>query len=300
MKQRPENAAFRGQPPPELSPVVWVTGAGGLIGYYLVQAAPHSAPSWRVRGLTRPELDLLDFAAVRREFQKEPPLLLIHCAALSNTPACEKNPALARKLNIDVTALLAELAQNIPFIFFSTDLVFDGRAGNYDESAPVNPLNLYARTKAAAEKIVLANPKHTVIRTSLNGGTSPAGDRGFNEQLRRAFQNGQTLTLFTDEFRCPIPSAVTAKAVWELAAHSKPGLYHVAGRERLSRWQMGQLIAARWPQLNPNIEPESLAAYRGAPRAPDVSMNCAKAQKLLSFPLPGLTEWLAKHPEELF
>jgi dTDP-4-dehydrorhamnose reductase len=79
-----------------------------------------------------------------------------------------------------------------------------------------------------------------------------------------------------------------------------PGLYHVAGSERLSRWQIGQLLAGRWPQLKPRIEPGSLKEYSGAPRAPDTSLNCAKAQDLLSFPLPSLTEWLAAHPDEAF
>ena len=188
---------------------------------------------------------------MRAEFRLQNPQLIIHCAALSKSPECEANPALARKLNVEVTALLAELAADIPLVFLSTDLVFDGRTGNYDETAPVNPLSVYAETKAAAEQVVLANPKHTVIRTSLNGGTSPTGDRGFNEQMRRAWQAGQTLRLFTDEFRSPIPAEVTARAIWELAAQNKPGLYHVAGSERLSRWQIGQLLAARWPELKP-------------------------------------------------
>ena len=77
-------------------------------------------------------------------------------------------------------------------------------------------------------------------------------------------------------------------------------LYHVAGSERLSRWQIGQLLAARCPELQPKIVPGSLKQYAGAPRAPDTSLNCAKAQKLLSFRLPGLTEWLSAHPNELF
>jgi dTDP-4-dehydrorhamnose reductase len=279
---------------------VWITGAGGLIGNYLVQTAPQFAPGWRVRGLTRADLDLADFDAVRRTFRNDAPQLVIHCAALSKSPECQKNPGLARKLNVEVTALLAELAADVPFIFFSTDLVFDGRAGNYDESATVNPLSVYAETKAVAEKIVLANPRHTVIRTSLNGGTSPTGDRGFNEQLRQAFTNGQTVKLFTDEFRSPIPAVVTARAAWELAAQNKAGLYHVAGSERLSRWELGSLIAVRWPQLNPKLEAGSLKEYRGAPRAPDTSLNCAKVQKLLSFALPGLTGWLAARPDEIF
>ncbi len=283
-----------------IQPLVWITGAGGLIGNYLAQIAPRFAPAWQVCALARAQLDLQDSEAVRREFLRDKPKLVIHCAALTHTPTCQKNPDLARQLNVEVTAVLAELAAEIPFFVFSTDLVFDGRKGNYDESAPVNPLSVYAETKAAAEKIVLANPRHTVIRNSLNGGTSPTSDRGFNEQLRQAFQKGQTLTLFTDEFRCPIPAIETARAVWELAGKNACGLYHVAGSERLSRWQIGQLIAARWPQLHPKIEPESMATYQGAPRSPDTSMNCGKAQKLLSFPLPGLTQWLAARPEEVF
>lgn len=282
------------------APLCWVTGAGGLIGHALAQTAARCAPSWRLQALTRAELDLLDTSAVSRRFRKETPQLVIHCAALTHTPTCEQHPALAHKVNVDLTARLADLAKDVSLIFFSTDLVFDGRVGNYDESAPVNPLNAYARTKAAAEQFVLANPRHTVIRTSLNGGTSPTGDRGFNEQLRRAFVSGEKLTLFQDEFRCPIPSRVTARAVWELARLNQPGLYHVAGSERLSRWQIGQLMAARWPQLHPVIQPGSIANYSGPPRAPDTSLNCARAQKLLSFPLPRLSQWLAEHPDEPF
>jgi dTDP-4-dehydrorhamnose reductase len=257
-------------------------------------------PEMRVVALTRQHLDLADSAAVRAAFHRDNPQLVIHCAALSKSPDCEANPALARKLNVETMALLAELAAGVPLVFLSTDLVFDGRQGNYDEAAPVSPLGVYAETKAAAEQILLANPNHTVIRTSLNGGTSPTGDRGFNEQMRRAWQAGQSLRLFTDEFRSPIPAEVTARAIWELATLDNPGLYHVAGGERLSRWRIGQILAARWPDLKPQIEPGSLKQYRGAPRAPDTSLNCAKAQELLSFRLPGLTEWLSAHPNEAF
>jgi dTDP-4-dehydrorhamnose reductase len=281
--------------------LVWITGASGLIGNYLVQSASRFAPNRGVIGLTRQQTDLTDFASVRLRFNNERPKVVIHCAALSRSPECQGHPELARKLNVQVTALLAELASEIPFIFLSSDLVFDGRKGNYDESAPVNPLSVYAQTKVAAEQIILANPKHTVIRTSLNGGTSPTGDRGFNEQLTNAWRAGKALTLFADEFRCPIPAEVTARALWELIlSQQQPGLYHVAGGERLSRWQTGQLLAARWQQLSPKIAPGSAADYPGAPRSPDTSLNSAKIQRLLSFRLPGLSEWLAAHPNEPF
>jgi len=258
-----------------------------------VSASP--IPSGNVRCL-----DLTDFGAVRREFQKDKPQLVIHCAAVSTLAAAKKNPDLARRVNVDVTGLLAGLAADIPFVFFSTDLVFDGRKGNYAEADAVNPIHVYGETKLAAEQIVLRNPHHTVVRTSLNGGTSRAGNRGFNEKLRLAWQAGQMMNLFTDEFRCPIFAGETARAVWELVNQELTGLFHVAGAEKLSRWQIGQLIAARWPQLNPKITPGLAANFPGPPRALDTSLNITKVQKVLSVPLPGLTGWLATHPDEPF
>jgi len=279
---------------------VWITGAGGLIGNWLVRLAPEHADGAEIIPLTRKDLELTDTSAVRRRFERERPSLVIHCAALSKSPECQANPALARLVNVDATARLADVAAEIPFIFFSSDLVFDGKAGNYDESAAVNPQSVYAETKVAAERVVMANPRHTVVRTSINGGVSPSGERGFNEQMRLGWRSGQTLRLFTDEYRSPIPAPVTARAVWELARRNRPGLYHLAGGERLSRLQIGQLLARRWPRLNPRFEAASLREYSGAPRSPDTSFDCAKIQALLSFPLPGLTAWLDANPTEIF
>jgi len=270
----------------------WITGAGGLIGSHLARTDSTFRQRWRAIPLTHASLDLGDDAAVRAAFEHDQPELIIHCAALSKPTDCEQDPARARKLNVEATARLAELAANCALIFFSTDLVFDGRAGNYDEAAPVNPLSVYAETKVAAERIVLANPRHSVVRTSLNYGTSPAGDRAFNEEMFRAWAAGRTTRLFTDEFRCPIPAAVTAQAVWELAAAEQPGLYHLAGAERLSRWEVGQLVAAHDANVPARMEPCSLREYRGAPRPPDTSLNCAKIQKLLTAPLPRFSAWL--------
>ncbi|HEX5218185.1 MAG TPA: SDR family oxidoreductase [Verrucomicrobiae bacterium] len=282
------------------TPLVWITGARGLIGNYLVQLAPQFAPLWRVAGLTRAELDLLDPVAARRLFDEQMPAAIIHCAAISKSPECQVNPPLARRVNVEATALLAELAADIPFVFFSSDLVFDGKKGNYVETDPVGPLSIYAETKVAAEQIVLANPRHTVIRTSLNGGISPRGDSGFNEQLRRDWENGKVPKFFADEFRCPIPAVATARATWELLNRGATGLFHVAGAERLSRLQIGQALASRHPGLNPKFLAGSLKEYSGAPRPADSSLNSAKAQRLLSFPLPGLTQWLADNPDAPF
>ncbi len=269
--------------------LAWITGAGGLIGSQIVRAVPRG---WTARGLARADFDLTDFAAVRAAFAREQPQLVIHCAAMSKTGACEANPEQSRLNNVEVTRVLCELAADIPLIFFSTDLVFDGTRGNYTELDTPNPLNVYARTKLDAERIVLLNPRHTVVRTSLNAGTTARGD-AFNEQWRAVWQRGETLSLFTDEFRCPVAAEVTARAVWELAAAVRPGLYHLAGAERLSRYEIGELLVARWPQLRPRLERDSVKNFSGPRRSPDCSVDIGKIQRVLRTPLPKFSEWLA-------
>ena len=284
-----------------IKPLVWITGANGLIGNYLVQTAPRFAPSWRVRSLSRADFDLLDFTAVEREFKRDQPQLVIHCAAISAVGEAQSNPVFARRVNVEVTKLLAQLAAEISFVFFSSDLVFDGRKGNYTEPDATNPLNFYGETKLTAEKIVLKNPRHLVVRTSINGGRSLSGNRAFNEQLRRSLQQaGQGMTLFTDEFRCPIPAVETARAVWALAQKNCAGIYHVAGAARMSRLQIGELLVKRWPEITAAIKSGSAKDFPGPPRASDTSLDISKVQRVLSAPLPGLAGWLAANPSASF
>ena len=290
-------------PPTDPKPIAWITGAHGLLGHHLVQTAAQFAPGWRVRGLARAQLDLLDFAAVESEFRQDSPSLIIHCAAVSTVAEAKANPALAQQVNVELTRFLTSLAANISFVFFSTDLIFDGRQGNYRETDPANPLHLYGETKAEAERLVLQNPRHLVLRTSINGGISRTGNRGFNEQLRHALQKGQGMTLFTDEFRSPIPALVTIRVLWELVQANRAGLFNVGGAEKLSRWQIGQLLIQRWPELHAkinDIKPGSARDFPGPPRALDTSMDMSKVQSALAVPIPGLSAWLAANPHEPF
>lgn len=280
------------------APRIWITGAGGLIGSYLLKTAPQFAPGWQVIGLQRSDLDLTDGAALRARFNADSPDAIIHCAAVAQPPVCQRDPKAAHRVNVEVTRQLAGLAADRPLIFYSTDLVFDGLRGSYVETDAPNPINVYAETKVAAEQAVLANPRHTVLRLSLNFGRSPGGNRAFNELLRNDLAAGKSFSLFTDEFRCPTAALVTARATWELMRQRATGLFHVCGADKLSRWQIANLLLPRWPALPGKIQPDTVKNYQGPPRPQDSSMNCAKVQRLLSFRLPGMDEFLVEHPEE--
>jgi len=277
------------------SNIVWVTGAAGLIGSELVRHAQAVPGGFSVVGLARADLDLTDFRAVRKRFEAEQPVGILHCAALSRSPACDADPVLAQRVNVEATRYLSELSCDLRFLFFSTDLVFDGRKGSYLEEDEVHPLTVYAETKVQAERVVRGHPKHQIIRTSLNYGHSLTADRAFNEDMVNAWRAGKTLKLFTDEFRCPLSVSITAAAAWELFRLGESGIWHVAGTERLSRWQIGELLAKRHPRLKPRMEPSSVKTFSGPPRSPDVALDSSKARSRLSTELPKFSVWLDQH-----
>ncbi len=274
------------------APLVLITGAAGLIGQYLVKTAPRWAPDWGVQGLTRADLELTETSNVEARIHALKPDLLIHCAALSRTKDCEQDPASARRINVEATAHLAELSQDIPFIFLSSGEVFDGRTGWYGEKDKPNPINVYGHTKLEAERAVLQNPLHTVVRIVLTAGASETGDRSFVEDMCRTARAGKDVTLYADEFRCPLPAAVIARVIWELVDCKKPGLYHLGGSERLSRWEIGEALLPWYPELKGRLIKGSARNHVGSPRPSDLSLRCDRIQSLLSFRIPGFREWL--------
>jgi dTDP-4-dehydrorhamnose reductase len=276
-----------------MAPRAIITGAAGLIGQYLVKTAPTWAPHWDVQGLTRVDLDLTDRPEVERTWRSLKPGAVIHCAALSRTKDCELDPQKARRINAAATAHLARLSQGIPFIFLSSGEVFDGQKGWYDEADEAVPINVYGQTKLEAEPAVLWNPRHTVLRIVLTAGTSQSGDRSFVEDMVRTAREGKPVTLYADEFRCPLPAGVIARVIWELIDRERPGLYHLGGPERLSRWEIGQALLPWYPDLEGHLVEASARNHAGAPRPPDLSLRCNKIQSLLSFRIPGFREWLA-------
>lgn len=273
--------------------VVLVTGAAGLIGQYLVNSAPRWAPHRDVRGLTHVDLDLTDRPEVERTWRSLKPGAVIHCAALSRTKDCEQDPEKARRINVDATAHLAGLSQGIPFVFLSSGEVFNGQKSWYDETDEAAPVNVYGRTKLEAEQAVLRNQRHSVLRIVLTAGTSQSGDRSCVEDMCRAARAGNSVQLYADEFRCPLPAGVIARVIWELLEQERPGLYHLGGPERLSRWEIGQALLPWYPELEGHLVEASARDHAGAPRPPDLSLRSDKIQRLLSFRIPGFREWLS-------
>jgi dTDP-4-dehydrorhamnose reductase len=285
---------------------VLVTGASGLLGGALVATAPAAvqvvAQTRRLR-LPPPlaaravevTLELRDAGALAAALDRHRPDAVVHTAARTVPSDCEANPAGAHGDNVIATAhLVAECrARGLRLLHCSTDLVFDGTAAPYAEEAHRRPLGEYGRSKAAAEDVVAGCPRALVVRLPLLYGTSPAGNRSVDEVLAAAIARGETPALFEDEFRTPLHVRQAGALLWELLAGEASGVLHVAGRDRVSRWELGCALADRLGLPRARLRRASLRDFTGRPpRCPDVSLDIARVCRLLGRPAPGLAEGL--------
>ena len=195
---------------------VLVTGISGFLGWNLCHFIP---PGWHVHGLfhehslgfaqsslTLHALDLKDFSAISALWALLQPDAVIHLAALAQPNYCQTHPEESYQLNVEVSVQLAQqCAQTqIPYVFASTDLVFDGGHAPYHETNAPSPLSLYGQHKALAEERILSlYPQATICRLPLMFGHSPPHVQNFFSSFLNSMRAGQALRVFVDEFRTP-------------------------------------------------------------------------------------------------
>jgi dTDP-4-dehydrorhamnose reductase len=258
---------------------VLVTGASGNLGGYLLrqlQGTGHAVTAWNGSR----ECDLCQPATIRAAFAAARPDVVLHAAALATVAACHRDPDRARRVNVDATALLADLcaAGGARLVFVSTDLVFDGDRGDYAETDEPAPLSVYGRSKRAAELAVLTGPRHLVVRVSLLFGPTLTGRPAFFDEQVRALRQRQPVTCFTDEWRTPLSLTTAAQALTALLTADVNGVLHLGGRERLSRLDMARHLAAHLGADPAVIVAASRTAVAAAaePRPRDTALNSAR------------------------
>lgn len=272
-----------------------VTGASGFLGWNLCAIAK---PTWQVYGtyfskavevpgVIAVQADLRDFSALKHLFREIQPAGVIHTAALSSPNFCQSHPDESYKINVIAASNLAGLCAEaaIPCVFTSTDLVFDGLNPPYRETDSVCPVNRYGEQKVMAEQGMWERyPQTAVCRMPLLFGRAE-GATSFIQPFISRLREGKELSLFKDEFRTPV-SGHTAALGLLLALETVERLLHLGGKERISRYEFGRLMAEvlALPQ-------DQLKACRqqdvpmAAPRSPDVSLDSAKAFALGYEPL---------------
>ncbi len=268
-----------------------IFGASGLLGYAIGRQA---MPSWevygvchqgevRVDGVTPIRADLTDKVQLAKCFKQAHPHAVIHAAALSQPNDCEQHPEVSEKINLRAAEEIAGLCASveIPLVFTSTDLVFDGQNPPYAEEDPVSSICLYGRHKADAEKAIQKiYPEATICRMPLMLGYAPGTGSGFLGHMVRRLREKQPLTLFTDEFRTPVDTDSAATGLL-MALEKEVALLHLGGRRRMSRYTMGCLVVDILKADHGLLKPLIIKEFpMPAPRSPDVSLESARAYTL--------------------
>ncbi|GIW92757.1 MAG: NAD(P)-dependent oxidoreductase [Pirellulaceae bacterium] len=232
-----------------------ITGASGQLGSYLLRelrrAGVESVTAWtgktsgQLFGYQLLPVPLDEPQEVARVWRETRPEVVIHAAAISRVQNCYQEPRRAFQVNVSASGQLAQLAvqHGARFVYVSTDLVFDGDRGDYREDDVPRPLSVYGSTKLAAERCVRQYPTTLVARVSLLFGPSLQGRETLFDQQMRSLRAGQSIVVFSDEFRTPLFLADAAKALIQLAQSEATGIWHLGGPERLSRAEMGAELA---------------------------------------------------------
>lgn len=279
---------------------ILITGANGLLGSHLCDV--FYLMGWNVFPVTRryiPDFPVQHFAIDFHNptnFSKflltHRPNIVLHSSANSNASECEKNPDDALFSNVTVTKIIAETCSefSVPLAFISSDLVFDGKKGNYTETDEPNPQHIYGKTKLDAELFIQkTNKKQWIFRTALLIGKSYSGQNGFLDGFISTIKSCNTFYAITDEFRTPLSVRQTAKLIEKsISLEIAYGLYHLSSDEKLNRYQIALQLAEKFDLDSSLILKSKLSEFKGSPkRQPDVSMNNGKLKDALGIEAIG-------------
>lgn len=281
-----------------------ITGASGFLGWNLCQVAQKAfevhALAHRhifdIPGVSVVLADITDREACAETFKQVAPDAVIHAAAIADPNVCQRDPELSRSVNYESSVVLARLCEDagIPMVFVSTDLVFDGTQGNYSESDDVNPVSVYAEHKVAAEEALRRMHEQAIIcRVPVMFGDPGPASKSFIQPILSSLEAGREVTLYTDEYRTPVGGLSAARGIVAMLEHGVPGIYHLGGTTRISRFDFGkQLVAVYGKSPDEILSLMSLLvgvrqkdSVQIAPRPADVSLNSNKAYALGYNPL---------------
>lgn len=222
-----------------------ITGATGTLGRAFAELCAARAIAHRV--LMRQEMDIADESSVKAALDKYEPWAIVNAAGYVRVDDAEREIEACMRENADGPAVLAAACatRRIKLLTFSSDLVFDGSKGApYLESDPVNPLNVYGRSKAEAERRVLELlPSALVVRTSAFFG--PWDEYNFVTLALRRLAAGEVFTAADDATISPtyVPDLVNNSL--DLLIDDECGIWHLANQGAVTWAELARLAARR-------------------------------------------------------
>jgi len=273
-----------------------ITGITGLLGTALIE---ENRSRRRIKGIylgnyRMPDTEFVDYTIcdvsnrnrLFNIFQNDEIDCIIHAGGLASPDICEKKPKLAYASNVLGTKNMIEIAQikQAKFIYISTNAVFDGNTPPYSEEDEPNPINRYGDIKLECESLVRKNLKnYLIVRPILMYGLNNPNERkSFFIWVWEKLKNKEKIDVVNDVFENPILSYQCADIIWKLIDKDAQGIYHIGGKDTLSRYE-GATVAAKVFSLDAtlinSVSSEFFASL--APRPKNTSYTTAKIEREL-------------------
>src|SRR4051812_48420979 len=286
------------------SSTILVTGANGLVGSRIVaRLADARRPVIATgRGPRRDSLpdqpgvqylqtDLTRPGSLREAIERTAPRAVVHCAAMTDVDACEKDPSQAWAVNVSATveAALGARAAGARIVALSTDYVFDGEAGrSYSEEDRPNPLGTYARTKRAAEEAaLLLDGDVAVARVAVVYSARKGAKRTFATSAAETLLAGKQVRAFADQTVSPTLADNAAEMIIGLLESGEKGIWHCSGASAVTRVEFARALARVLGADENLVFPVPLSSVAlAAPRPRNSSLRVEKIRGLLGSAVP--------------
>lgn len=288
---------------------VLITGATGLLGLSLIKEKPagfdiyagyYNFPKAQLsnaNGARYVEFDIKDKKQVFSVFDEARPDIVVHAASIGNVDYCERNQEEANKTNVEGSRNMIEASKrhNCLFLFMSSNAVFDGEKPPYREGDRPNPIDCYGRMKLQTEQDLTGSGlKYAIARLiTMYGWSHPLERQNPVTWTMSCLKQGKQINVVDDIYNNHLYADNAAQAVWAIISKNKQGIFHIAGSEIVSRYELALAAAEVFGLDKSLIKPVKSSFFPSiAPRPKNTSYNIDKMQKELSVRGLGIKEGL--------
>ena len=292
---------------------ILITGSNGMLGQRAVQfysskenvelLATSVEDKSVVDSVEYIQSDIKDRESIKKLIYDYCPDFIIHTAAFTNVDLSEKLREDAWKINVKGVEYIGESARAIDahIIHISTDYIFDGKKGPYDENASPNPIGYYGRTKLASENALrISGTFFTILRTNVLYGIAPNSRPDFVRWVVSSLRKKQEIRIVKDQIGNPTFIDDLVQAINKIIEFRKTGVYNIGGKEFLSRYDFTLRIADYFGLDKRLIIPITTEELKQPARRPLKSgLLILKAETELGYKPHTITEALSAMKKEL-
>jgi dTDP-4-dehydrorhamnose reductase len=279
---------------------ILITGSNGLLGQKLVQLITREGKHELIatargenrlpfeKGYIFESLDITKEAEIEAIVKKHQPEVIINTAAMTNVDQCETEREDCWELNVTAVEYLIKASKkhNAFLLQLSTDFIFDGENGPYDEEAEANPVSYYGESKLAAEQLILESKiDWAIARTVLVYGIAQDMSRSnIILWVKKSLEEGKEIQVVDDQWRTPTLAEDLAKGCLLIAEKKAKGIFNISGDDLLTPYEMAVKTANffKLPQSS-MTKTDSTKFKQTAKRPPKTGFILDKAKKELGY-----------------